>query len=207
MIILTKRNLKTIYNVVKRRYCNMPMERCFDKEKWWTGIWNCTLQPYHQRPLWMLLTGSGCMSFLYPQGILLHTVCVFDAFNTTSIVGNRQLITLRLLSSGEQSERHELCVPTMQSAEELYKAAEKLGPIPTRFLLRVFTFDMTYCIFKTHFRYITVHNIVIYWLQRKHRSLISKYNMFCTIKNIKNTYTYNSKSHSIHNYKRIYTFK
>jgi hypothetical protein len=177
MIILTKRNLKTIYNVVKRRYCNMPMERCFDKEKWWTGIWNCTLQPYHQRPLWMLLTGSGCMSFLYPQGI----------------VGNRQLITLRLLSSGEQSERHELCVPTMQSAEELYKAAEKLGPIPTRFLLRVFTFDMTYCIFKTHFRYITVHNIVINWLQRKHRSLISKYNIFCTIKNIKNTYTYNIK--------------
>jgi hypothetical protein len=66
---------------------------------------------------------------------------------------------------------------------------------------------LTYCIFKTHFRYITVHNIVINWLQRKHRSLISQYNMFCTIKNIKNTYTYNSKSHSIHNYKRIYTFK
>jgi len=29
----------------------MPMERCFDKEKWWTVLRNCTLQPNHQRPL------------------------------------------------------------------------------------------------------------------------------------------------------------
>jgi len=44
-------------------------------------------------------------------------------------------------------------------------------------------------VFKTRFRYVTVHNIVTNWLQKKHRSLIFKYNIFCTMQNIKSTYT------------------
>ena len=79
----------------------------------------------------MSFIGSGLMSFVYPQGILLHIAlqssCLFDSFNTTNIVGNPQLVTLRLLSSGKQSERDELC------ATDDAHAAAKLGPIALGF--------------------------------------------------------------------------
>ena len=110
---------------------------------WWTGLGNCTLQPYHQKLLWMLFIGSGFMSFVYPQGIPLHIAlqssCLFDSFYTTNIVGNPQLVTLWLLPNGEQSERHELCVTDDEHA------AEKLGPIAPGFFGGGFKIGMTYC--------------------------------------------------------------
>ena len=92
----------------------------------------------------MLFIGSGFMSFFYSQGILLHIAlkssCLFDSFYTNNIVGNPQLVTLRLLSSGEQSERDELCV-----TDDAH-AAEKLGPIAPGFFffLGGFKLGMTY---------------------------------------------------------------
>jgi hypothetical protein len=86
---------------------------------------------------------------------LKAVVCLFSTQNTFFYIPAVYLMhsTQPASSATDSWSRFDCCrvdsnrsvmscvLPTMQSAKELYKAAEKLSPIPMRFLLRVFMLD------------------------------------------------------------------